>query len=479
MTQGLPKGSRAEKSGVVVIGSGLAGLAAALQARGAGARVVVLEKMDEGRSGGNTRFAGGTLAVPCGSTPNDRAGYVEDFIAKAGGRCNREVIETLAANALDDLSWLGTHGARIDPPTPIAPYRVNAAHIAPAQFVGMPAFLDALRASLGRIGGVIVYETKARQLLLNDRGWVCGVRAVDRYGVIDYLAESVVLATGGYTANRELLESFVDPAASAMAVRGVGWATGDGLVMAREIGAGLTHMGGLTALHVAAVIPDNPRNGIPDHAVPYCLSINLEGKRFHDESTGYVANGKALMRQPAQRAALVFDDEIKQQPRVSKSFATFRRMGFPVLEADSLPGLASQMGLPSGQFVRTIEEFNDAVAGDRAPSASPPKAALAYPIRKPPFYAFFPLVPGITSSFGGPMIDAEAQVLEADGRVLPGLFAAGEVTGGLFFNDYIGGSALANCLVMGRRAGDRAAARSAANAASSIHKHDPIEVHDA
>jgi succinate dehydrogenase/fumarate reductase flavoprotein subunit len=468
MSTGLPKGSRTERCGVVVIGSGLAGLASALQASDSGARVIVLEKMDEARSGGNTRFAGGTLAVPCSNTLGDRAGYVEDFIAKAGGRCNREVIETLATNALNDLLWLTGHGAHIDPPTPIAPYRVNAAHIAPAQFVGMPAFLDALRASFSAMGGVVAYETKAKQLILNDRGWVCGVRAIDRYGVIDYLADSLVLATGGYTANRELLESFVDPDAGSMVVRGVSWATGDGLVMAREIGAGLTHMGGLSSLHVAAVIPDNPRHGIPDHAVPYCLSINLEGNRFHDESTGYVANGKALLRQPGQRVALVFDEEIKQQPRVSKSFATFRRMGFPVLEADSLPELASLMGLPSARFVRTIEEFNEAVAGDRAPSARPPKAGLAYPIRKPPFYAFFPLIPGITSSFGGPMINANAEVLEADGRVLPGLFAAGEVTGGLFFNDYIGGSALANCLVMGRRAGERAAARSSATAGSSV-----------
>jgi succinate dehydrogenase/fumarate reductase flavoprotein subunit len=128
------------------------------------------------------------------------------------------------------------------------------------------------------------------------------------------------------------------------------------------------------------------------------------------------------------------------------------------------------MGMPSARFVRTVEEFNEAVVGDRAPSVLPPKAALAYAIRKPPFYAFFPLIPGITSSFGGPMINPDAQVLEADGRVLPGLFAAGEVTGGLFFNDYIGGSALANCLVMGRRAGKRAAARSTATARSSVQQ---------
>lgn len=458
MGKSLPKSSRVEKSRVLVIGTGLAGLAAALQAQSGGVRVVVLEKMDEARSGGNTRFAGGTIAVPCSTEPQARIGYFDDFVAKAGGRCNREVIDVLAHNALDDLSWLGTHGARIDPATPIAPYRVNAAHISPAQFVGMPAFLEALKASLVRMGGTMVYETKAKQLVMDPQGRVCGVRAVDKDGVVDYLADATVLATGGYTANRELLESFVDPNASAMVVRGVSWSTGDGLLMAREIGAGLTHMGGLASLHVAAVSPENPRHGIPDHAVPYCLSINLEGKRFHDESSGYVANGKASLRQPAQRIALIFDEEIKKQQRVSKSFATFQRMGFPILEADTLAELALKMNVPAGQFVQTVEEFNAAVKNHQALTANPPKAALAYRIQTPKFYAFYPLIPGITSSFGGLMINSEAQVLETDGRIIPGLYAAGEVTGGLFYADYIGGSALANCLVMGRRAGARAAA---------------------
>ena len=459
MGKGLPRSTRTENCRVLVVGSGLAGLAAALQARLEGASVVVLEKTDEARSGGNTRLAGGTIAVPCGSGPREKAAYVEDLVAKAGGRCNREVIEALAADALDGLSWLAAHGARIDPATPIAPYRVNAAHIAPAQFVGMPAFLDALRSSFLSMDGAIAHETKAKQLILSGQGRVCGVRAVDRDGVVDYLADSTVLATGGYAANRELLESFVDPNAGAMVLRGASWLTGDGLLMAREIGAGLTHMGGLASLHVAAVSPENPRYGIPDHAVPYCLSVNLEGRRFHDESRGYVANGKALLKQPAQRAALVFDEKIKQQPRVSKSLATFRRLGLPVIEADSLAELASRMNVPPARFLRTVEEFNAAVEDGRALSADPPKAALAHKVMTPRFYAFCPLIPGITSTFGGLMINSDAQVLEADGRILPGLYAAGEVTGGLFCDDYIGGSALANCMVMGRRAGARATGR--------------------
>jgi tricarballylate dehydrogenase len=445
-----------EKSDVLVVGSGLAGLSAGLAALEGGSSVVMLEKMDEARSGGNTRFAGGTIAVPRGDSSSDKSDYYDDFLAKAGGRCNRKVIERLADNALGDLAWLGGHGVRFDPATPIAPYRVNAAHVAPAQFVGMPIMLDTLREAFVRNGGKIAYQTQARRLVKDGAHRIGGVQAAGPAGEVEYVAGATVFATGGYTANAELLREHVDPNAGSMAVRGVEWATGDGLLMARDAGAGVTHMEGLESLHVAAVIPQNPRHGIPDHAVPYCISVNIQGRRFHDESKGYVVNGKAILKQPGQRIALIFDQEILQQQRVSKSFATFRRLGFPIVEADSLPELAARLDMPAESLLHTIEEFNAAVSDERALSAEPPKAALAFRIRTPKFYAFYPLIPGVTSSFGGLMIDGDARVLEVGGQAIEGLYAAGEVTGGIFYGDYIGGSALVNCMVMGRRAGAQA-----------------------
>lgn len=109
------------------------------------------------------------------------------------------------------------------------------------------------------------------------------------------------------------------------------------------------------------------------------------------------------------------------------------------------------------QLAETIKSFNAAVKDGKALTASPPKAALARAIETPKFYAFYPLVPGITLSFGGIAINSSAQVLAPDGRVISGLYAAGEGAGGLYYDDYVGGSALANCLVMGRIAGRLAA----------------------
>ncbi|MFN3937107.1 MAG: FAD-binding protein, partial [Gemmobacter sp.] len=190
--------------------------------------------------------------------------------------------------------------------------------------------------------------------------------------------------------------------------------------------------------------------------VPFALSINRDGRRFVDESLGYVMHGKAVLDQPGQTTTLVFDQTIRERA-AEGVIATFSRLGLTVHQADTLAGLAERVGLPVAQTVATVEAFNAAVRDGAAPDAVPPKAQLASRIETPPFYALSPLVPGITLTFGGIMIDAAARVLEADGRVIAGLFAAGEGAGATFFHDYIGGGALTQALVTGRIAGRGAA----------------------
>jgi succinate dehydrogenase/fumarate reductase flavoprotein subunit len=268
----------------------------------------------------------------------------------------------------------------------------------------------------------------------------------------------VIIAAGGYGANREMLESFVDPDADEMMVRGVKSATGDGLVMAHEAGAMWVNMGGMASVHVAAVSPKNTSAGNPFMAVAYTVGINKDGKRYIDESLGYVANGKATMKQPGQTVALIFDEELKKQPGVATAVKQFAGLGIDIVEAGSLSELASKIGAPAAALEQTIADFNAAVKDGKALDAKPPKTAFAYKIASPKFYAFYPLMPGITLTFGGIKINEKAQAQEADGTVIPGLYAAGECAGGLYYDDYIGGASLANCLVMGRIAGQEAAA---------------------
>ena len=276
----LPQPQRVSRYDVVVVGTGLAGLAAAIEAAGHGANVVVIEKMLEDKFGGNTAIAGGSMIVPSDDSQGARADFVDDLVRKTLGRGNTELFRVLADHVLEDIEWLKGHGAEFVGPNHVAPYRLQTMQIAPRQAVGMPKFMATLKEAVARKGGSIVYSTKAKQLIIDSRGRVSGVRALDDEGLRDFMAGAVVLATGGYASNRELLESFVDPNSDAMVVRGVKWATGDGLVMAREAGAGISNMGGLMSLHIAAVSPDDPSHGVPDRGLPFCLAVNIEGKRF-------------------------------------------------------------------------------------------------------------------------------------------------------------------------------------------------------
>jgi flavocytochrome c len=452
----LPPG-RNEKYDVVVIGSGMAGTAASLQARLDGASVVTLDKMAENRSGGNTRVSGGIFAVPSADTAEAKANYLDDFIKKSDGRGNIEIYKVLAERGNEGVNWMKEHGAQFQPTAPFPPYRLSIAVASPGIFVGMPNVLGTLRRKYVELGGKVAYDTKAKQLIMDARGRVVGVRAVGPDGVVDYMSNAVIIAAGGYAGNKHILQQFIGPDAGGMMVRGRTWATGDGLTMAQEAGAGLLNLAGIASLHVAAVNKNEPASGNPFSTVPYALGINRDGKRYIDESLGYVAHGKAVLAQPQQTVALVFDEEIKKVPAVASSVGLFERLKQPAIEANSLEELAGKIGVPAAALVETVKAFNDQVKDGKALSASPRKAALAFKVEKPKFYAFYPLVPGITLSFGGIMIDTGARVLEPDGRAIPGLYAAGEGAGGLYYDDYIAGGSLANCLVMGRIAGASAA----------------------
>jgi len=184
--------------------------------------------------------------------------------------------------------------------------------------------------------------------------------------------------------------------------------------------------------------------------------VNRDGQRYIDESLGYVANGKAVLSQPGQRCALVFGTTVAQSDAAQATLGTFKRLGIGVTEAGSLEALAEAIDVPADALISTIEDYNAAIDGDSAPDLEPPKAALAREIDGPTYYAIQPLAPGVTLTFGGIMIDDRARVLETDRRVIPGLFAAGECAGAPFYDDYVGGGSLTNCLVMGRIAGREA-----------------------
>ena len=453
----LPKGISREKHDVVVIGTGLAALSAALEATSQGAKVIILEKVSRDKSGGNSRLSAGVIATPSENTKEAKDGYYEDFIKISMGKGDPELTRLLADQVLDGVDWLKAQGMEFTPPIPVPGVRGKWVVAAPGLFKGMPKAIEKLLEVLEKRGVKVAYETKAKELIIDTRGKVIGVKAIDSTGLKDYISEAVIIASGGYSANKEMLELWVDHDADEMMVRGVSWSTGDGIKMAHKAGATLVNMGGIATLHIAGVSPKNTAAGNPFTATPFCVAINKEGKRFVDESKGYVVVGKAAMKQPGQKLALVFDEEIKKTPGVSAAFKLFQGLGIEVIEADTIEDLASKIGTPPAALKVTLEEFNNSVKDGKALDIKPPKGANAFKIITPKFYAFYPLVPGITLTMGGIKINTNCQALEPDGRVIPGLYAAGECVGGIFYDDYIGGGSLARCVVLGRIGGRKAA----------------------
>ncbi len=442
---------------VIVLGHGMAGMAAALAAAEGGAKVAVVEKARKILSGGNSRIAGGGFCTPKEDTAEAKELFVQDFMKKSGYRADKKLTESLAENVLGDIDWLMGHGVEFMDSTPFPPYHVNMRVAPPGWYRGMPGLLDTMRSKCEGLGMVVYYETKAKELLVDSSGRIAGVRAATKDGLVDLRARSTVIGTGGFAANVQMLEKWVGAEADESMVRGVKWATGEGHTMAADVGAVLVQMAGLDTLHVGAVHPKNTAAANPFRILPYCVGINKNGQRYVDESLGYVAHGKAAMSQPDLEVALVFDQKIADRPEGKAVIEQFAGYGIETIKADTLEQLAPKINAPADTMASTIKNFNTAVKDEKALGADPPKKELAFKIDTPPFYALYPLKPGITLTFGGIKVNSNRQALQADGQPIEGLYAAGECVGGYFLGDYVGGGSLTRCLVDGRAAGTSAA----------------------
>jgi succinate dehydrogenase/fumarate reductase flavoprotein subunit len=453
----LPAGVRRERYDVVVVGLGTAGLVAALQAQQSGANVLALEKMADADSGGDSRMSGGIFFVPGQDTPDSRRDFVADNDRVTDGRGNTDLFRVMAEHAWPDIDWLKQQGCAFLEFEPALLGTGGVVTLTPAPWHGMPQFIATMQDRFTRLGGKIAYNTKAQQLILDDHGRVAGVKAETSDGLVDYMANAVIIAAGGYCANKFMLEQLVHPEADAMLVRGSKVATGDGHRMALEAGGALQNMAGMKTVSVVAVDPRQPAGANPEKALRRCIAINRNGERYVDESQGLLINGRAALDQPGQIVALVFDETIRQAHETQMSIETFQKLNLPVIEADTLEELARQIKVPPAALKATVDAFNASVQGSAAPGAHPPKGALAFKVATPKFYAFYPLVPAITQTFGAIVTNAQAQVLEPDGRVIPGLYAAGNCAGPLYYDNYWPGGMQTACLVMGRVAGRSAA----------------------
>lgn len=468
---------------IVVAGAGLTGLAAAISAREAGADVVLLEKGSRADIGGNAAFSGG-LFLFCYDGPDDltsitrdfepgvhaeeivappytREAYAAELTAMSDGQADPKLVTALAERSLDTVRWLSAKGVRFTFNRTVgARVRDGALHIPPGQILtstgeGMSRGFEVIKPLLRyaeQIGVELRWSTPLVEVVREGER-VTGARTAD--GVLP--ADAVVIASGGFQASRELRLRHLGPRWENVKLRGTRQATGEGIAAALRAGAGPA--GTWSSCHSAAVDPTMPAPERSEASPPFPLHgfwlgvlVNRDGERFADEGPGpwvknYSKMGKAIMGQPGREAYEIFDQHTAA--RVADEFAG---AAVPVT-APTLPALAARIGVPAGALVRTVAEFNRACREDGSTDGiAPAKSHWAVPLDRPPFVAYH-AVAGLTFTFGGVRIDPDGRALASDGAPVPGLYAAGEATGGLFYGDYPGGAALMRAAVFGRSAG--------------------------
>ena len=449
---------------VLVLGTGLAGLAAALSVREAGAMPFVIEKAPEASKSGNTRFSGGGLRVPNEKQSVDW--LLEESEQLSDGRADRALARVLYRNGAAGVEWLRGHGVKIGDSSVERP-DLRSGRMLHASGNGY-GLVDSLFPKLLQAGITVQFQTKATALLTAADGSVLGVRAQTPEGYVDLYAKAVIVATGGFEANTAMRVQYLGKEAGDLLVRGSKYNTGEGLRMALDIGA--QSYGDWGGFHSAVLDARSPRVESGETNVntyPYTVMVNKDGERFLDEGANfndvtYVTYGKAILQQPGHLAYCLFDAKIAERDIV---YCLHRE--FEPIEAGSWESMAQKIRVPADRLRQTIEAFNAAcqpgefdpntLDGKATAGISPPKSNWAVPLDTPPYFAY-PVTGGITFTLGGLRVDERARVLDTEDRAIPGLYAAGELLGGFFYNNYPGGASLARAVVFGRIAGAEAAA---------------------
>ena len=456
---------------VVIVGAGGAGLAAAVQANQNGSTVIVLEKM--GKVGGNTILAGGAM-----NAVNDRSeqaiAYNDSvewhFTQTMNGGDNQGdpvLVHTLVSNAYAGVEWLMDLGMEFQDETAglftVTDGLWPRAH-KPVMPLGQGFFATYMNYIDSHEGVDVMLNTKANELLVNEDGRVCGVVATGETGntVTVKAHNGVVMATGGFAASVELRSAFntqwADLGASIKSTNHAG-ATGDGIKMMQKLGADFVQMGNIQLLPLGDPVTGSLAGNI-EHDVETRIFVNKEGNRFVNEggrrddmTNGLFAQTDAYMwivmdsdTYPTGDELNNFGETINQLVEAGRAF-----------KGETLEELAEKIGVPAENLVAAVTEFNrHAEGGDLAGTPDDfGRTLFSTPIDNGPFYAAA-RVPTVHHTMGGVRINQYCQVINENGQIIPGLYAAGEVTGGIHGSNRLGGNALTDTVVFGRIAGDSA-----------------------
>lgn len=452
---------------IVIVGCGMAGITAGLRASELGCSVAVLEKSPKEDRGGHTRFTE-SFRVPSADTDLEEYGhefdvpdytpeeFYDDIMEQTNGYADDERARTLVENAGETIEWLTSKGVEWEMEPPATGYASGRTWFDGEDIVA--DFTEQIESN----GSDVIYDAEARALRQYSERRITGITVHVDDGRRTLDCDAVILASGGYSSSAEKRAAYLGPGYDDMIVRGSRHNTGEAIEMALDAGANA--VGQWSGAHMALIDAASPRveggaNRVDGYQ--YGVILNVNGERFLDEGEDvrthtYAKFGREIFEQPRHIAHIVLDEKTRDLIRATGPSE-------PEV-AETLPKLFETLDVDKETALRTVEKYNDACSpdefrpreldGNRA-NLRPPKSNWALPIDSPPFYAYT-VTGGITFTFGGVEITPEAEVVDSRSRVIPGFYAAGNCTGGLFYHNYPGATALTNAAVYGKIAAERA-----------------------
>ncbi|WKX26144.1 flavocytochrome c [Tatumella ptyseos] len=437
---------------VIVIGSGGAGLAAAINAHDLGAKVVVVERMPT--IGGNTLKA--SVGMNAAQTRYQRDKGIQDTKAcfyeetLKGGKFknNPDLLQQFVERAPDAIDWLAKQEIVLSDITITGGMSIDRTH-RPADRSAVGGFLiSGLVKNLTQRHIEVLLDTKADNIEFHQ-GKVSGVRVVDEYGESRILqTKAVIVATGGFSANTKMVEHY-RPELTGFVTTNHKGATGSGITLLQNLGAATVDMAEIQ-IHPtveqksAYLISESIRGG-------GAILVSQAGARFCNEMETRDKVSAQIIGLAEKSAWIIFDEQVRSQNKAAEEYLA---KGF-VIQGDSVDDLATQIGMDPSVLTQTLETFNQGVRQQQDPLFGR-TTALRHPLDKGPFYAI-KIAPGVHHTMGGIAISTQAQVLDTHNHPLAGIWAAGEVVGGIHGANRIGGNAVADIIIFGLLAGEQAA----------------------
>ena len=435
---------------VIIVGAGGAGMSAVIQAKEAGANPVIFEKMPV--VGGNTTKSSGGMNASETKFQKEQGiqdsndTFFNDTLKGGGGTNDKELLRYFVDHSADAIDWLDSMGITLNNISYSGVKRIHRP--ADGSAVGgylvkgltknvldrkIPVFLNAdvtkINEKDGKVSGVTVQIQGEKKKNISSK--------------------AVVVTTGGFGGNEKMIVKYRPDLKGYVSTNAKG-STGDGIKMIEKLGGQLVAMDQIQ-VHPTVVQKDGMLVSETVRGEGGIL-VNQQGKRFFNELETRDKVSAAISALPEKYAYIVFDDALASR---AKQIDFYKSKGV-VIEGKTIEELAKKIKVPADTLKQTLDTWNQDVANKKDPEFGR-STAMDYDLTKAPYYAI-QIAPGIHHTMGGVKINTNTEVINTKGEVIPGLYAAGEVTGGLHGNNRIGGNAVADIVIFGRQAGNQSAA---------------------